>query len=294
MQKNRFPEFAIIGAVKAATTWLARNLDRNPALFLPGPEPHYFSSEYHRGIDWYADFFEAVPPDVTIGEKSADYLAHEEAAKRMARDLPGARLIVQLRNPIDRAYSDYCMLFRRGTVRDQPDAYFSTKTDVGRRFLESGLYARHLARFFDHFPRENILIVPFDDVISRPTAVLQRVSEYIGVSPHIEDEMLRTTENDSATPVLPLPMRQTLRPLKGAVSGLRGKTWFEAARGVFARPVQYPALSAEAHQHLADYYRDDIQKLSFLAGRDYSSWLRSPFVDGAASPPAGALAEASA
>src|SRR3546814_7752310 len=81
-------------------------------LFMPGPEPHYFSTEFHRGPDWYEDFFAAAAADQVVGEKSADYLAHPEAARRIAQRLPEARLVVQLRNPIDRAYSDYCMFFR--------------------------------------------------------------------------------------------------------------------------------------------------------------------------------------
>ncbi len=290
MQEKRLPEFIIIGAVKAATTWTSTNLARNPRLFVPGPEPHFFSSEYHRGSDWYSEFFEEAEEGAVIGEKSADYLAHAEAARRISAMLPDVRLVAQLRNPIDRAYSDYCMLYRRGTVTDSPEAYFSATSDIGRRFLEGGLYATHLSRFFDRFPRENIMIFPFEDVSARPRDVLVNVSEFIGVEPYVEDQMLQSSENDSATPILPLPMRKALKPFKAAVAGLRGKAWFETARGVFARPVRYPALSAEAHQRLVAFYEDDIQKLGGLTGRDFSKWLESGHSADASPPPAVAFA----
>jgi hypothetical protein len=277
----RLPEFVIIGAVKAATTWTARNLARNPRLFIPGPEPHYFSENYARGVDWYGDLFAAAPPGALIGEKSADYLAYEGAAARMAQVLPRGRLIAQLRNPIERAYSDYCMLFRRGTVTDAPEAYFSTESDVGRRFLEGGLYARHLSRFYDYFPRGQILVLSFEDIAADAAAVIERVSNFIGVTPHREDAALAGTENDRTTPLLPLPMRKALRPFKPAVKALRGKAWFKSVRGVFARPLRYPPLTAAAQARLADYYRKDIEGLSALVGCDYGRWLEASDQSGA-------------
>ena len=273
MQERRLPEFVIIGAVKAATTWTSLNLDKNPKLFVPGPEPHYFSTEYARGEDWYASFFDDAPKEAMLGEKSADYLASAPAAERMAKDVPDAKLIAQLRNPIDRAYSDYCMLYRRGTITEAPEAYFSGKTEFGRRFLESGLYGEHLARFYDRFPAENILVLSFEDVSGHPATVLERISTFIGVEPFVEDDMLAKTENDSQTPILPLGMRNVLRPFKDSVAPFRGAKWFEALRGVFARPVTYPPLSREAHEHLADYYKQDLEKLAGLVGRDFDHWL---------------------
>ena len=276
MRSMRLPNFVIIGAVKAATTWSAKNLAKNPQIFIPGPEPHFFSNEYDRGLDWYTDLFRHAPADSVIGEKSADYLASIAAAERMAKALPNAKLIVQLRNPIARTYSDYCMLYRRGTVAGAPDQYFSSTNEFSDRILKGGLYAQHLVRYYDHFLAEDILIVPFEDISSRPVTVLERMSDFIGVTPHISEEDIAVTENDSQTPILPLPMRKALRPFKGTVSGLRNKPWFKALHGVFARPIKYPTLSADAHSWLAEYYSRDIERLSDLVGQDFNHWLKIP------------------
>lgn len=266
----------IIGAVKAATTWSAKNLAKNPQIFLPGPEPHFFSDEYDRGLDWYADLFREAPAENLVGEKSADYLASNSAAARMAKAIPNAKLIAQLRNPIDRAYSDYCMLYRRGTVTAAPDQYFSATNEIGSRFLTGGLYAQHLSRFYDNFPAENMLIIPFEEISARPVNVLERLSKFVGVTPHVSENDIAIAENDSQTPILPLPMRKALRPFKGAVVGVRNQAWFKALRGVFARPVKYPPLSASAHGWLADYYAADIEQLSALVGQDFNHWLKTP------------------
>ena len=273
MSSQRLPEFVIIGAVKAATTWTSQNLARNPGLFIPGPETHFFSDRFDRGIEWYADLFSEAPEDAVIGEKSADYLACEAAPRRIADKLPALKLIVQLRNPIDRAYSDYCMLYRRGTVTEEPEKYFSGSCEFGRRFLEGGLYTRHLSRFCDHFPREQILIILFEDVAENPRSVIEQASSFIGVSPHLEGVSLAKTENDSSTPILPLAMRKALKPFKGSVARFRQESWFKAIRGLFARKEKYPSLTPEAQMLLADYYREECEQLSALVGRDLSDWF---------------------
>ncbi|MGF1544239.1 MAG: sulfotransferase [Parvularculaceae bacterium] len=279
----RPPHFIVIGAIKAATTWTAHKLNENPALSLPGPEPHFFSVEWERGFTYYDSLFADAPRDAIVGEKSADYLSHERAAERIAATVPDAKLIVQLRNPVERAYSDYRMLYRRGTVREAPDAYFAGSDAYGARFLEGGLYATHLKRFLDRFPREQLLVVPYEDVSARPEATLRAISAHIGVEPHVPQENLTKPANDGAAAVLPLPMRTALRPFKDAVRGLRGNPAFEAVRGVFARPVRYPPLTQSARERLTDFYREDVEALGRLLGRDLSGWL---------SPDGGAPADA--
>jgi hypothetical protein len=69
----RLPQFVIIGAVKAATTWLHVQLQQCDRVYLPDPEPKFFSQDYERGFDWYAGFFREARPSQLVGEKSADY-----------------------------------------------------------------------------------------------------------------------------------------------------------------------------------------------------------------------------
>jgi len=172
------PGFIVIGAVKAATTWIQARLQDNPAIFMPDAEPHYFSSEFDRGEDWYRGFFANRSAQAqVIGEKSADYLAHPLAAHRIARALPQARLVLQLRNPVERAYSDYKMFYRRGTLKGPPEEYLRSMDNPYPRFLEDGLYARHLARWYDLFPREQILIYLYDDVTVQPERIVEAVFE---------------------------------------------------------------------------------------------------------------------
>ena len=120
-------DFIVIGAIKAATTWLQAQLKQHPDVFVPDIEPHFFTRDHDRGWGWYRSLFPDAKRDGELwGEKTADYLAKPEAARRIAQEYPDAKLIVQLRNPIDRAYSDYKMLYRRGTVTGPPERYLAS------------------------------------------------------------------------------------------------------------------------------------------------------------------------
>ena len=271
------PSFLVIGAVKAATTWIQMRLQDNPAVFLPDPEPHYFSTGYEQGEESYHSFFKDRPPAArVIGEKSADYLAHPEAARRIAAMLPDARLIVQLRNPVERAYSDYKMFYRRGTLTGPPEEYLSDLNNPFPRFLRDGLYAQHLKRWLDVFPREQILVCLYENVKCNPRQVVEAVSSHIGVAPVFQPELARKRENNSQEAILSLPLRKALAPFKGVVRPLRGTAMFEGARSLLAREIVYPSLSPTLRAELADFYAPDCELLERLCGLDLRQWRTGP------------------
>lgn len=272
---RHLPHFVIIGAVKGATTWIHNQLRDNPAIYLPAPEPHFFSQDYHRGLDHYRSFFEHARPGQILGEKSADYLAHPLAAARLSNILPDARLVVQLRHPVDRAYSDYKMLYRRGTVTQGPEAYLDGRPNDQPRFLEDGLYARHLRRWLDHFGAAQLQIILFEDVKLAPQETVAAVSAHIGAPYHYSTTVGAKPRNDSSERFLPLPVRSALAPLKDAARPLRGTPIFETVRGLFAREIRYPPLPDALRERLIDYYARDIEDLVKLIGRDLSHWRRN-------------------
>lgn len=272
----RLPQFLIVGAIKAATTWLNFQLQQSPRIFLPDPEPHFFSREYHRGFDWYAGFFRDAQPGQLVGEKTADYLANPHAAERIAAVLPAAPLVAQLRDPVARAYSDYCMLFRRGTVGANIEDYLDPRRAEFRRFLDNGLYHRHLTRWHQLFPAEQLLVFLFEDVIDRPDWTIRTVGRHIGLAEDLLPKAMTDRVNDSRAALLPLPMRRLLAPLKGLAAPLRGSRWFGALHSSMARQVQYPPLAPELEARLRDFYASDVQALASLIGRDLSTWLPAP------------------
>ncbi len=269
------PSFLVIGAVKAATTWLHGQLQAHPEIYLPDPEPHFFSREYDRGLDFYRTFFADAEPHQVVGEKSADYLAHPLAPARVAASLRRAPLVVQLRNPVDRAYSDYKMLYRRGTVTGDPERYLTPGRSEQPRFLDDGLYARHLERWFDHFAPGQLLVLLYEDVKQDPQGTVNRVCDHIGVTRHYREDVGAQRFNDGAEQFLPLSIRRALAPIKDAVQPLRGHAAFEVARSLLAREIRYPPLAPDLRARLQDHYATDIEALERLIGRDLGNWLPS-------------------
>lgn len=269
---NDLPQFVIIGAVKGATTWIHNQLQDNPAVHLPSAEPHFFSQDFQLGLEHYRSLFAAAKPGQMLGEKSADYFAHPQAAARMSQILPDARLILQLRNPVDRAYSDYKMLYRRGTVTEGPEAYLSDPINAQPRFLEDGLYAKHLKRWLHHFSADQIKIILFEDVKSRPTEVVSAVCAHIGAPYSFSSEIGSRPRNDSSEQFLPLAVRTALAPIKQAVRPLRGNAVFEGVRRIFAKEIRYPGLPPALRGRMTDFYARDVEQLQTLLGRDLSHW----------------------
>ncbi len=200
------PDFIIIGAQKGGTTTLFRLLIRHPGVRRPTrKELHYFSTRYHRGLEWYRDCFPA--PDraggreTITGEASPYYLFHPHAPKRVARAVPRARLIALIRNPVDRAYSHYKMLANMGeellsfedaleaeperlrgeTERMLADERYASFNHQYFSYLSRGIYVDQLARWAEHFEKEQMLVLKGEDFYERVPETMRLVLDFLGL-----------------------------------------------------------------------------------------------------------------
>src|SRR5262249_39419507 len=163
-----------------------------------------------------------------------------------------AMLFAQLRNPVDRAYSDYCMHFRRGYVGGDIERYLGARPETPR-FLQGGLYALHIARWRDHFPSNRLKIILYDDICAEPERVLADTCNALSLPPTVDGALIRRRSNDSEAPLVPLALRRLPQPVKDLVAPLRGNPAFEATRRLFARRIAYPRLTADLRIRLRDY-----------------------------------------
>ena len=201
----RLPEFIIGGAPRSGTTWLYSMLDRHPDVVMAkplAPEPKFFlrDDEYARGLEYYSrKWFAGIDPSKVAGEKSTDYLEHEESASRIAQDLPHVKLIFILREPVSRAYSNYCWSKMNGLegedfatalrLEDQRERELPEKWKFTRPFsyFSRGLYADLLEPYFNRFMESQLLLVRFEDIIERPTALAETVQRFLGVAARPQD-----------------------------------------------------------------------------------------------------------
>lgn len=174
----RSPDFAYIGTSKAGSTWLFNALAGHPDVYLASSKGlYFFDQHFDRGQEWYLDHFAAAAASPAAGEISHSYLSSPEAPARIAELNPAMRLLVCLREPVDRAFSDYLDLVKNG----QFDGPFPEALERFPRLLDRGCYATHLQRYLDRFPREQVHVSLFDDLRADPQAYADGVFDFLGV-----------------------------------------------------------------------------------------------------------------
>ena len=190
-------DFAVIGAQKAGTTSLFKYLEQHPDIYMPkGKEAPFFSSDvmFSRGWKWYLrEFFGDAPDDSQWGTASPNYMADPRVPERMLRLLPDVKLVALLRNPIDRAYSQYQMALRSGhetlAFREaihgllKPSALEEAREKPTRSnsYIVRGEYGRILAAFCRLFPAEHIAVFFTGQLKHNPKEVLREVLDLLGV-----------------------------------------------------------------------------------------------------------------
>lgn len=196
---TRPPDFIIGGAPRSGTTWLYQALDRHPEVFLARPlqpEPKFFLIDdiYDRGWAYYLEnWFSSVPEGAVAGEKSTNYLESAIVAERIHRHLPSVRLIFILREPAERALSNW----RWTTMNGLEDLSFEEAIEAEREreanyppalryarpnsYFSRGLYARLLQPYIERFPRSQLLCLRYEDILRDPGALMDTVHQFLGV-----------------------------------------------------------------------------------------------------------------
>jgi hypothetical protein len=171
--------FALIGPGKSGTTALFNALRRHPEVRLARvKETCFFNDHFHRGVDWYHALF---PPDggqPHVGEVSNTYVFSPAAAARMAAYNPRMRVVTCLRNPVDRAFSHWLFLERNGARFGTLEQALAARQDL----IDRGMYAKHLAPWLQAFPRDQVLILLFDDFKTDALGTYNRLLSFLGAS----------------------------------------------------------------------------------------------------------------
>ena len=288
------PNFAYIGTSKAGSTWLFNALAGHPDVHLASNKGlYYFDQHFDEGPQWYLDHFRSAGDTVAVGEISHSYLSSPEAAARIAEFNPGMRLLVCLREPVDRAFSDYLDLVKNG----QYDGSFAAALEQFPRLLDRGRYATHLERYLDLFPRRQLHVSLFDDLRADPQAYADEVFGFLGAR-RLElppaDLKSRMPAGRPRSPAVAAAAKTASKLAKR--TGLR-RLRSRVKRSVLVRQALYrpytddrptidPALAAELRLGFAD----EVLRLDSMLGRSVSEqWgyasAPQPAADGSHSSP---------
>lgn len=232
-KRRILPAFLIIGAQRAGTTSLFRYLQKHPDVVGPRggdaavwwvKETHFFDERFTNGVDWYRSFFPLGTTrerrrkrgqDLQAGEATPYYMFHPAVPARVAATLPQVRLIVLLRDPVERAYSHYQMMSRTGRERlgfeealaAEPQRLEGIEEALmaeeglllpsgsrahhhhrHRAYFARGLYADQLERWLEHFAREQMLVLKAEDLLGRPTDTYAETLDFLGLREWALDE----------------------------------------------------------------------------------------------------------
>ena len=301
----RPPDFFLIGAPKAGTSALHAALARHPGLHLsPVKEPKYYlcgdspppaykgPGDAHSNQEWiwqrqrYLDLFQAAGDDQVAGESTPFYLYHRDARRRIAVDNPDAKLIAVLRDPVDRAYSNWMHLWMDGlepcadiveAVRREPQ-----RLDDGWapfwHYQGLGMYGRQVADLFDHFPREQVLLLRYKELVDQPLDTLDRVCTFLGVTSAPIDEV---PQDNSRRFVQQGPRTKALSSVirTGAAVGqfFPPEVWRKVSRPLIDQlqrggDASRPRLTPEQRAVLVEPHLPDIELLEQLTGESFEEW----------------------
>ena len=238
LRRRRKPDFLIIGAQRCGTTSLFHYLAGHPRVAVPREkELHFFDLQYQKGFRWYVDCFAGTDTRKSArrairGEATPEYIFHPHAIPRIKADLPKVKLIALLRNPVDRAYSQYWHEVRLGyeplsfeeaiareparlageLERAEIDAHYNGRAMIHHSYLLRGIYADQLMRVFRHFPRSQVMLLRSEDLFADPQDVFGQVTDFLGLERQaIADPRNMTAVTEGTRDVRPPPIPTAVR-----------------------------------------------------------------------------------
>jgi len=303
---HRLPQFVIAGAPKAGTTALHAALATHPALYLsPVKEPKYYLTDgrppprggqrgpgdAHSAQEWiwrreeYLALFDGAPAGAVRGESTPFYLYDRAAQARLAADVPAVKVVVVVRDPVDRAYSNWAHLRADGL---EPEADFAAAVALEEQRIADGWapfwhyrglgrYGEQLRELYRHVPREQVFLLRYRQLVDTPRETLDRVSGFLGV----EAGVAHTVAPENVKPFVADTDRYRLLSRLargGAALGARvpPQVWRQVSRpltaALHAGRAPRPALPVEVRREVLAPLLPDIALLEELTGESFADW----------------------
>ena len=299
----KLPNFLIVGAAKCGTTSLYYYLKEHPEIYMsPVKEPKFITSNFLKfpfagvgdeeveknivkSFKDYCQLFENVKGEQAIGEASADNLYYyEKSISYIKKYLGSPRIIIILRNPVERAYSAYLHLVR--DKRESLSFEEALKKEEMRKkqnwefiwfYKDVGFYYRQVKAYLDSF--QSVRVYLYDDLLKNTLSVIQDICEFLGVdnsfTPNVNEKY-----NVSLIPRSRWLHRFLTQPnlLKNAVKSflkpvISDRQLAQLVENTKALNLYKPQMKEKTRKYLAKHYQNDILKLQKLIDRDLTHWL---------------------
>lgn len=269
---NKKSDFIGIGAARSGTTWIYHCLYEHPEVCLAPKEIALFLQEKEWDFGKYA-------PNKKYGEFSVAYLNDKNVPQKIYRKNPGMKLIACLRNPVNRAFSNYLFNIKDGWEK-HTNSFEKSIEQNSNNYLDYGRYASHLKKYLNLFPKEQILILIYEDINKNPLAFIQKIYKFIEVDPNfIPRQSLRKKINESRI-VKSVRVEKILYKTASLISrtGLHKLWWKIKNSWVMDFILQQNKKSTnikineKTREFLKKYYKNDIKELEKIINRKLTEW----------------------
>ena len=285
-------DFFIVGAPKAGTTSLYHYLSEHPQVEMSSQkEPDYFSDKaIHEQGMYYAknrvdtlDKYESLfvqKESVVYGEASVSYLFYKNVAEDIKKYNPNAKIIIMLRDPIERAFSHYLMDYRLGLISDSFEnvlAKISKHKNAHlfyQQYIEVSKYAKQIQRYLDFFKKENILFIDYEDFKKNVSKTVDQVYNFLNISTEFVAD-INTKHNTFI-----MPKNKIIRLIYSFVFLRKILTFLfpvylvKNIRVLLFKSDKKPELLKETRSLLSIIFNDDIKKMEEVLAKNYSKWIK--------------------
>lgn len=271
--------FVICGAPKAGTTSLYHLLNAHPDVCMSSiKETDFFQHNFSNGYDWFYALYSHYNGEFAIGEASPGNMIHPEAPERMYDHNPDMKLIFMLREPIERAWSQFQYALYRGTEHPDTDFYhFITDphNPFGQRTIELGMYCEQLKRYSRFFKRDQMLVLFYEDFSQNTASTLKEIFNFINVDPNFipphssrENRTLYLKQKG-----LYRLLYSSIQPFKrmgffSEGASAKVKSWI---RDMFLHEAK-PVPDKKSIEYLKKVYDTPNKQLSAFLGKDLTNW----------------------
>jgi hypothetical protein len=296
------PNFFIVGAARSGTTSLDRYLSQHPEIFITSrKDAHFFAAEHFsctgpgdevmnrkvmRDEGQYAQLFAGVTGEKAIGESSAFYLCLPGTAERIAQAVPDAKILITLREPVDRAYSAYMLLARDGREVLRFEEGLSKEAERKQQgfepmwwYTELSRYATQVERYLEVFGPEQVKVLLYEEFYAHPEQRLREVFAFLGVK---EDVLINTSVRYNVSGV---PKSRRLHTLlyklidnpNSLAKRVKPALAWKAMGRFLLQPI--PKMNPQTNAQLKAYFVEDVAKLEDLLQQKLLCWdYREPRV----------------
>ena len=274
------PTFLGIGVQRGGTTWLHTLLASHPDVYMPTrrKEIRFFERYYDRGVSWYSTFF--CPPEQAdryqaIGEISTQYYDCEACPQRIFTILPQSKLIIMLRHPVNRAYSQYGFVVQRRNYRGSFQEFLDSRPAA----LEKGFYSRYLKQYLRYFDRNQMLALVFEDVFIDMFKTKKIIADFLD----IDVDKFPASATNGKVNASTVPTHQSLYGLVVKTGRRLRKRNLEPVvdfvmrlgiQRILSKGNSLQPLDGQLKKQLSQLYQEEFDQLEQCMQINLSSWRK--------------------